>query len=115
MVKIIPKEVPNIVYSSDGSHLKKKKKRKIADPNPEEHTIRVRREVNSRGGKTVCVIYELPEASVKYYQKLTKKLKSILGTGGTYKNDCIEVQGDHREKIVESLEQLGFKVKLSGG
>lgn len=115
MVKLISKEEPNIVYSSDGSHLKKKKGKKITDPIPSESIIKVRREVNSRGGKTVTVLFELPVAEMKYYQKMTKKLKNLCGSGGTYKNDQIEIQGDHRDKVYEYLKGLGFQAKLAGG
>ena len=47
--------------------------------------------------------------------ELAKKLKGLCGTGGAFKNNMIEIQGDHREKIKTHLEKLGFKVKLAGG
>jgi translation initiation factor 1 (eIF-1/SUI1) len=34
----------------------------------------------------------------------------ILVTGGR-----IEIQGDHRERIVEELEGMGYRVKRAGG
>jgi len=46
---------------------------------------------------------------------LQKELKSQLGTGGAVKDGCIEIQGDHREKLLLMLEKKGFKAKLSGG
>ena len=102
-----------IVYASDGSHLKKKKKEQAAI-DPENTTLRIRPEKNHRGGKTVSLRYELPE-NTKYFQKLTKKLKAHCGTGGTYKNNTIEIQGDHIAKIILFLEELGFTVVKSGG
>ncbi len=101
-----------IVYSSDGSHLNKKEK-KETPVIPQETTLRVRLEKNHRGGKTVTVIYELPD-NQKYFQKLAKKIKSTCGSGGTYKNNSIEIQGDHKEKVKLFLENLGFKVIFSG-
>jgi len=45
-----------------------------------------------------------------YFNDLTKKLKNHCGTGGTLKDDKIELQGDHKEKVRTFLEKLGFKV-----
>jgi predicted translation initiation factor SUI1 len=47
--------------------------------------------------------------------ELAAKLKQRLGTGGTIKNGRIEIQGDHRDRIVTELEEMGYRVKLSGG
>jgi translation initiation factor 1 len=102
-----------LVYSDDGSHLKKEKVKK-PDPKPSDHTLKIRLEKNSRGGKTVSVVFELPDAP-DYFEKITKELKNKCGTGGSFKNNQIEIQGDHRIKIKEHLEKLGFKVKLAGG
>ncbi|MGK7954012.1 MAG: stress response translation initiation inhibitor YciH, partial [Crocosphaera sp.] len=47
--------------------------------------------------------------------KLLKQLKSQCGSGGTMKDDTLEIQGDHRQKLLKVLEDLGYKVKISGG
>ena len=41
-------------------------------------------------------------------KKIAKDLKNSLACGGTYKDDSIELQGDHRGKIKEALVRLGF-------
>ena len=41
-------------------------------------------------------------------KKTAKDLKNRLACGGTYKNDAIEIQGDHTKKVKEVLVQLGF-------
>ena len=41
-------------------------------------------------------------------KNIAKNLKNELACGGTYKNDAIELQGDHRKKIKEILVKLGF-------
>jgi translation initiation factor 1 len=76
--------------------------------------VRVRRETGGRGGKTVTVIYgvPLPEPKLK---DLAGELKRLCGTGGTLKEGTIEIQGDHRDRIVPALEQRGYTVKLAGG
>lgn len=49
------------------------------------------------------------------FKNLAKDLKSTLGVGGSYKNDEIIIQGDHRDQIMEILKEKGFKVKRVGG
>ncbi|MDQ6987943.1 MAG: translation initiation factor [Mariprofundaceae bacterium] len=82
--------------------------------NPAKQGVRIRREAKGRGGKTVCVIegLNIPELQLK---ALLKRLKSKLGTGGAIKNGSIEIQGDHREKLLALLAAEGHKAKLAGG
>jgi predicted translation initiation factor SUI1 len=47
--------------------------------------------------------------------ELAARLKQKLGTGGTVKDRRIEIQGDHRDRIVAELEGLGYRVKRAGG
>ena len=42
-------------------------------------------------------------------KEITKKLKSKLACGGTLKNNTIELQGNHAEKVIVELVKLGFK------
>ncbi|MBE9014067.1 stress response translation initiation inhibitor YciH, partial [Pseudanabaenaceae cyanobacterium LEGE 13415] len=37
------------------------------------------------------------------------------GTGGAVKDDTIEIQGDHAQKLLQILTGLGYKAKISGG
>ena len=71
-------------------------------------------ERKGRGGKTVTVIKQVmspPQGK----QALLKLLKTRLGTGGTLKDDDIEIQGDHRDPIVALLKELGYQAKRAGG
>jgi translation initiation factor 1 len=47
--------------------------------------------------------------------QLFKQLKTKCGSGGTVKDDTLEIQGDHAQKLLEILTQLGYKAKISGG
>ena len=44
---------------------------------------------------------------------LISNLKSICACGGTIKDGKIELQGDHRSKVKEALEKMGFVVEVS--
>lgn len=74
--------------------------------------VRVRREV--RNGKPCTVVFDLPLRADEL-AALAAKLKASLGTGGTAKDGAIELQGDHRERVVAWLRAAGHEVKLAGG
>lgn len=76
--------------------------------------VRVGLESKGRAGKKVSVITGLP-LSDSAFEDLTTKLKRSCGTGGTYKDQQIEIQGDHREKLMSELQKLGYKPKRTGG
>ncbi len=76
--------------------------------------VRVRRETQGRGGKTVTTISGVSLASDALLA-LASELKRRCGTGGSVKDHVIEIQGDHRPAIVAELEKRGFTVKLAGG
>jgi translation initiation factor 1 len=76
--------------------------------------VRVRRETGGRGGKTVTAIYGVALAG-EPLKELAGALTRLCGTGGTVKDGTIEIQGDHRDRVVAALEQRGYAVKLAGG
>ena len=77
-------------------------------------TVRVGRETKGRKGKGVTVIAGVPldEAGMR---ELAKQLKAKCGAGGTVKDGVIEIQGDHRDLVLEELKKYGWPVKRSGG
>ena len=76
--------------------------------------LRVRRETGGRKGKTVTTISGAPggEAGAK---ALAKELKRLCGSGGSVVDGTIEIQGDHRAKVISYLEAAGHTVKAAGG
>jgi translation initiation factor 1 len=76
--------------------------------------IRVGRETKGRKGKGVTLVAGI-DPEKEDIKSISKALKQKCGTGGTVKNGIIEIQGDHRDLILTELENLGFKVKKSGG
>lgn len=67
-----------------------------------------------RKGKPITILegYEGKDADLK---ALAKELKTLLGVGGTYKDELIIIQGDYRDKIMKFLQENGFKTKRVGG
>ena len=104
------------VWSSERGDLRRAKRDPILKRSlpPNQQTIFLHRESKGRGGKTVTLVKSLV-LSKKDMKALAKKLKRACGSGGTVKNEIIEIQGEHREKIARVLEKMGFKVKVSGG
>ncbi|WOD40299.1 translation initiation factor [Nodosilinea sp. E11] len=88
--------------------------RGVPDRPPNQQTVRVQVSRKGRGGKTVTVItgFQHTPASLT---ALAKQLKAQCGTGGTAKDNVIEIQGDHAQKLVELLVAKGYQAKRSGG
>ena len=76
--------------------------------------VRLERTRSGKKGKLVTAIKGL-ELNQLEAKKLLKKLKIACGTGGTFKGDCLELQGDHITKAQDFLSQEGFRPKQSGG
>jgi translation initiation factor 1 len=85
----------------------------IETPIPGQQDLRVWLEKNHRGGKIASVIKGFV-GKQEDLEVLGKTLKTKCGTGGSAKDGEIIIQGDHREKIVTLLQQLGYKAKKAG-
>jgi len=75
--------------------------------------VRVGRSTKGRRGKIVSTVTGVP-VDASELQDLAADLKRRCGTGGALKDGVIEIQGDHRDTLVEELEKRGFKVKRAG-
>ena len=76
--------------------------------------VRVGREVAGRSGKGVSVITGLPLPPPEL-EELAKRLKKLCGAGGAVRDGVIEIQGEHRDRLVIELCKLGYDAKRSGG
>jgi translation initiation factor 1 len=76
--------------------------------------VRVKREVAGRRGKPVTTIHGVPGGD-DALREIAGELKRRCGTGGTAKDGVIEIQGDHRDAVIEVLQAKGFTVKRAGG
>ena len=104
------------VWSSNQGDLRKQepKPEKVVSLPPHQQTVYLHRDSKGRGGGTVTLVKKLI-LSEEDMKELAKRLKQLCGSGGTVKDNIIEIQGEHREKIADELKKLGFKVRIAGG
>jgi translation initiation factor 1 len=76
--------------------------------------VRVGRETSGRSGKGVSVITGLPLTPAEL-QELATRLKKLCGAGGAVREGVIEIQGEHRDRLVAEMRKLGYDAKRSGG
>ncbi len=103
-----------LVYSSETGYQapRERQQSKAAASNamPNDGVVRVARE--RRRASMVSLVHGVPPAEIG---TVAKALKKHCGTGGTAKQGVIEIQGDHREKIVAWFAAKGVKAKIAGG
>jgi translation initiation factor 1 len=86
----------------------------IAMP-PSKQILRIFLDKKHRGGKEVTVIrgYEGPTETL---EALGKQFKQKCGVGGGVKDGEILLQGNHRDKVLQILLDMGYtKTKKAGG
>lgn len=112
----MPKNENRTVWTSNQGDIRKQESgmRKIVSLPPQQQTVYLHRDSKGRGGKTVTVVKKLV-LSEDDLKELAKKLKQVCGSGGTVKDGEIEIQGEHRERIAEALQKMGYKLKIAGG
>lgn len=81
---------------------------------PHPSAVRVGRETKGRAGKGVTVVTGLPLGEAQL-EALATQLKKRCGSGGTVRDGVIEIQGEHRDFVVQELTKLGYSAKRSGG
>jgi len=67
-----------------------------------------------RNGKPTTILQGYNGAKDDF-KKLDKYIKTKLSVGGSIKDETIILQGDYRDKIMQILQEIGFKVKRVGG
>ncbi len=110
-----PNPTERIIYREfGGSENPEALQRGVPDLPPNQQSPRVETSSKGRKGKTVTIIRGF-QASPETLATLLKQLKNLCGAGGTLKDNELEIQGDHQQKLVQHLQQLGYKAKASGG
>jgi translation initiation factor 1 len=77
---------------------------------PDRVVAKLRMEKKGRGGKTVTVVYGLPN-NAEFLKTLCSELKRACGCGGATTDDGVELQGDLRDRVRAHLESKGYVVK----
>ena len=106
----------NTVWSSDpeGGAPSKRPEPAATPKVPPSGPARVRLERQGRGGKVVTVVDNLPGHPARI-EEIGRTLKARCGAGGTVKGRVVEVQGDHRDRVLAVLLELGIAAKRAGG
>ena len=81
---------------------------------PHEQQLQALYSSKGRAGKVATVITGFV-GTEDDLQLLGKELKKKCGVGGSAKNGEIIIQGDVRDKLMEILQEKGYKVKRVGG
>jgi len=104
------------VWSSDGGDLRRSRKETSAPVQQPRGggRVKVRRETSGRRGKAVTTVSNVPVGDAEL-RELGARLKKRCGVGGSVKDGVIELQGDHRDVVVEVLRGSGYDVVLAGG
>lgn len=63
--------------------------------------------INKKFGKKYTIVEGIDNKEIDL-KEVTKTLKSRFACGGTMKDGKIELQGDHRQKVMKVLVELGF-------
>ncbi len=78
-----------------------------------QQLIDIRLDKKSRGGKMVTVLSGF-QSNPKELDTLCQTFKKLCGTGGTVRDNLIEIQGDHRKKMEQALIERGYKTRMIG-
>jgi len=77
---------------------------------PDDGVIRIGRE--KRRASSITIIYGL---QARELNDVASTLRKLCGTGGTAKNGVVELQGDHRDRVVAWFTEQKRRVKRAGG
>ena len=102
-----------IIYSTDSSV--SIDSQDVTKRDKKASMMKVRLHLDRQGGNRIVTIIKGLEHNGDILKELTKELKKKCGSGGSFKDQVILIQGDKREIIQKTLSQKGYNVKFSGG
>src|SRR4051794_29769441 len=113
-VGCVPKRDSRVVYSTTDGDLRRARPAGSKPRVPPGTRAKVRRETGGRRGKTVTTVRDVPLAD-DGLRELAGRVKKRCGVGGSVKDGVIELQGDHRDAVLEVLRADGIDAVLAGG
>lgn len=102
-----------LVYSTNPDFKLPQEENDVVTPDPSQQQLKIWLE-RKGGGKVVTVIKGY-NGKQSHLEELARLLKNKCGVGGGEKDGDILIQGDHRDKILTILTNLGYKAKKAGG
>jgi translation initiation factor 1 len=105
------KNMKGVVYSTNPEfdYEKRDDSGKETVPNKQQK-LHVKIEKKQRGGKTVTIIEGFIGLE-KDLEDLGRMLKTKCGVGGSVKDGLILIQGEQKEKVINLLQEQGYKAK----
>jgi translation initiation factor 1 len=103
-----------VVWSSDAGDLRRPPDSAGEPRRAAGGRVQVRRETSGRRGKAVTTIAGVPLGD-DGLRELAGRLKKRCGVGGSMKGGVIELQGDHRDVVMEVLRAAGYDAVRAGG
>jgi translation initiation factor 1 len=103
-----------VVWSSTDGDLRKARDPKLKARVAAGGRVKVRRETSGRRGRAVTTVADVP-LDDEGLKELAGRLKKRCGVGGAVKDGVIELQGDHRDAVMEVLRGDGYDAVLAGG
>jgi len=91
--------VEEIVYDYEGAHKHAYRAARSRFRDAMKNTLKEEGYLDASGG----------------FGQLARELKQKCGSGGTIRDDVVEIQGDHRDALADELSARGYTVKKSGG
>lgn len=91
-----------------------RKKSPTASSVKKDGIVRVSRETKGRKGSGVTLVSGIV-TNEEELKKIAAELKKRCGAGGAIKDGVIEIQGEHRDKLVIELQKMGYQAKKAGG
>lgn len=100
-----------LVFSTNRElDLPKQEDENLITLSPEKQNLRVTIDKRNRGGKVVTLITGFV-GNEDDLNALCKLLKTKCGVGGSAKEGEIIIQGEHKDKVLNILKSLSYRVK----
>jgi translation initiation factor 1 len=103
-----------MVWSGGDGDLRRARQPAVDERRSGGGRVKVRRETAGRRGKAVTTVADVPLDDERL-RELAGRLKKRCGVGGSVKDGVIELQGDHRDTVLEMLRAAGYDAVAAGG